>query len=154
MCLLLAWFNKNHSAVWLVCCAESAHIGLQHLAVDFGFALECQGIGAAAWACDTGAWALVESEVDPSAYGWFAQPKCWQSVVVAFCPVVTTARIGATGARGRHVGFLNNFKKIFGGIVLQTVDCGGGVVEGDAYVAQKCFDLGLAEFTWAVSTKS
>ena len=78
MCLLLAWFSKNHSAVWLVCCAESWRIcfGLQHLAVDFGFALECQGIGAAAAGHAIQAHgALVESEVDPSAYGWFAQAE-------------------------------------------------------------------------------
>ena len=122
--------------------------GLQHLAVGFGFALECQGIGAAAAGHAIQAHgALVESEVDPSAYGWFAQAEMLAERCGGFlsggdyCPA-----LGQLAQEGRHVGFLNNFKKFVGGIVLQTVDCGGGVVEGDAYAAQKCFDLGLAEF--------
>lgn len=122
--------------------------GLQHLTVGFGFALECQGIGAAAAGHAIQAHGtLVESEVDPSAYGGFAQTKMLAECGSGFLSGGDYClALGQLAQEGRHIGFLNNFKKFVGGIVLQTVHGGSSVVEGNTYVAQKCFDLCLAEF--------
>lgn len=118
-----------------------------HLAIELCFLFQCQWIGSAAagHAVEANGASLVRKLSVRSNFWLFHVKLCQQGVGGFLSGGDDGLALWHRIEYGGYVGGLHHFQEFVGSIALQPAYGRGGVVESNAVLGAKLFDLGLAE---------